>query len=478
MADLIINKFPGISQSPHLGIASMRGLNLVESPGAVTINRRLTDYSGGVVTGFMRWFVQDPTSRYIYGLDANGDVYRSTNQGATWTKFIDTTGNGAGLAYWKGYLAIATTTSLNMYDITGGTLYTGTGSLTSSAYHPIFHAQNDKLYIGNDRYVATLVENAGYTFDANNATTYTFTSNTITLPQTNKVKCLEELGTSLMIGTWKGTNLYDQKSSDIWVYNIPSTTLLNPIKVYENGINQMINVNQVIYVSAGIRGNIYATTGSSAQKFQSIPFDFTDTLGTWVNPEPGAIMHHAGKLYLGFSSGGGSVGPLGVYSIDLQTRDINLENIISTGNDGTTGTTMYVSALCSIGNEEFIVGWADGDSYGIDRTNTSGYRVTSYGAYFETQLFRVGSTLQDRAFQELEFYLAKPLASGQGVRISYRTNLSDNYTVIGTFDYSALPSITSHNTEALITGQMVQLKVELTTGNSTSGPELLEIRLR
>jgi hypothetical protein len=107
---------------------------------------------------------------------------------------------------------------------------------------------------------------------------------------------------------------------------------------------------------------------------------------------------------------------------------------------------------------------------------------SSYAAFFESELYQVGSRRNPKTYEHLEVALAKPLVSGQYVRVSYRKNLTDNYTVITTLDYSSTSvGKTTHLVKALIAdAQFVQLKVELSQDASvvsTSNVHLREIRL-
>lgn len=477
----ISNFQKGMSSSPYLGFAHIRNCDIRQENklGSIRINRK-SIATASTINGLIKWFVTDTITGSIYGLTSTGYLYKSVNLGQTWTEVTGNTktlGYGQGLVYWKGNIFVARSTSLDVYEIDDSTWSNGWQTLnTVYGFHPIIVGQDDILYIGNGRYVASLQENTGQDFDKDTGATYTWNAQALDLPEDYEITTMCELGTNLLIGTRKGANLYEQKVADIFPWDRTSDTFELPIKLEENGINQMININNTVYVCAGIIGNFYTTNGSSTQLAFKVPINIEDTeYGTWINPYPNAIMLHKGALYFGLSTGGGNLDPLAIYS--YKNGVLTIENTISTGADGSTGI-VQIGSLLSVGNEAYIIGWQSASTYGIDTVAVdNGNRVTSYGAYFESQMFRVGSNLKERTFTTIDFSLGKPLSSGQGVRISYRKNIEDSYTVIGTFDYATLGAVISHNSPAYIAdAEWVQIKCELTTTNATT-PELVEIRI-
>ena len=118
-------------------------------------------------------------------------------------------------------------------------------------------------------------------------------------------------------------------------------------------------------------------------------------------------------------------------------------------------------------------------TYVIDLVSATSFSyTTSYGGYFESPLYVVGTPLNKRSFTELEFQLAKELATDEGIRISYRVNLTDTFTTIGTYTYATLGAVTSHHAIADIPAtEMLQIKVAL-CGTATTTPQLKQIILR
>lgn len=119
-------------------------------------------------------------------------------------------------------------------------------------------------------------------------------------------------------------------------------------------------------------------------------------------------------------------------------------------------------------------------TYGLDLLSSTSYYdgTNTYHGYFESPLYMVGTKLNLRQFSECEFYLVKELATGEGVRIKWRVNLTDSWTTLGTYTYAALGAITSHNVRVNIPAtEFIQVRVEL-LGTSTTTPQFKSLILR
>jgi hypothetical protein len=124
-------------------------------------------------------------------------------------------------------------------------------------------------------------------------------------------------------------------------------------------------------------------------------------------------------------------------------------------------------------------------TYGIDLTNTASYDYTTdYGGYFISALYVVGTNLNQRKITELEWVLVKPLRTGEGIKIEYRTNLTMDFIEVETWAFSDVNvgAITSKNIITELPNdirvcEQIQLKVSL-LGTATTTPELRAVILR
>ena len=285
--DSIIIEAPrvGIAQSPHVGNADVRNLDIFSIPGVARLNTIASKKSSTTVTAFITWAVRhpiDPTQ--IYAIDNAGTVYKSSDTGATWavlTGTSSTNAHGNGLAIWKNYLFVARDTNLDVCGdgtssgITSSNWTLGWKTIDSDIlWHPLFTSRNDaKLYGGAGRYVFSLDENT--TFAPGTGASYTWTAQALDLPSSYRIKCIEELGNNLLLGTWQGSNIYDIRLADIFPWDRASVSFGQPIHIEDYGVHAMRNVDNSIIVLAGINGTVRKTDGVNAYIIGQIPTDLS-----------------------------------------------------------------------------------------------------------------------------------------------------------------------------------------------------------
>jgi hypothetical protein len=490
MADKpLIIKAPrqGIAQSPHVGFGDIRNIDIYSIAGVARLNNILVKESSTTVDAQIKWIVKNPASpANLYAIDSNGSVYNSTDSGDTWAELSDREGAGQGLAVWKDYLFVAEGDKIDVYGpLSGSPTWDddwASFSGNDGAWQPMLVSKLDgHLYIGDGRYVAKLEENSGQNFDPDTSSTYTFTASALTLPEDYRVKCLAEQNNYLMIGTWMGTNIYDNKIADIFKWDGSSTTYENPVILNENGIHAMVNINSYVYILAGIEGKVYKSNGTQAWQIAQVPVSIANILGgKYLEFYPGAIIQYKGRLFFGVSSQ--STDGMGVYSL-LETSQgniLNMEHFISTETTGGTNPVI-IGALLGITRDQLVVGWRDNATYGIDRTNTASYAyTTNYSGFFESPLYIVGEHVISRKFNELEFYLAKELAASEGIRIKFRVNLTDTWTTLGTYTTTDIGTgKTSYHEENINIPETnkLQIRIEL-LGTSTTTPEFKQLTLK
>lgn len=480
----------GIAQSPHLGFGNVVNLDLMTVQGVAQLNNILVKKSGTTVTAQINWLVRHPiTTAEIYALDAAGTVYKSADSGATWAVLSGTSGtaaHGNGLWIWKNYLFVARDALLDVCGdgtatgIIAANFTLGWKSIDSDVlWHPMMTSKLDgKIYGGAGNYIFTLKEETGKTFAPGDASTYTFTSRALgTIPSAYRVKCLAELGNNLMIGTWQGTNVYDVRIADILTWNGSSSTYGQPIQMNDYGVHAMININNSLIVLAGINGTIFRSDGVNTVVIGQLPIDLSG--GKYLEYYPGSIMSYKNKVFFGVGQGGAIAIPdMGVYSLWETGRGsvLNLEHLVSTLNNGSS-KPLKPSAILPVSRDTMLLGWRDDTSYGIDLTNNASYAFTpDYSGYFESPLYVVGDLDFLQSYLKLQFRLAKPLASGEGIRLKYRNNMNDSWITIGAYTFATLGAVISHQVPCDIPKcEMVQLRVELL--GATTTPQFKSLRL-
>jgi hypothetical protein len=498
-SDLIIQApRQGVSTSPHVGFGSSVNLDIDSIPGIAQLNNLMAKVSSTTVTNQPNWAVRHPiTTTEVYVLDNAGVVYKSSDTGATWAVLAgssSTNAHGNGLWIWKNYLFVARDALL---DVCGDG--TSTGILAANwtlgwktidsdvLWHPMLTSKNDsKLYGGAGRYIYSLDEVTGQTYTPSNAATYTWTQQALDLPTAYRIKCIEELGNSLMSGTWQGTNIYDIRIADIFPWDRSSSSFGQPIVIDDFGVHAMKNDGNSLVVLAGISGTLYGSDGVTSYINGQLPIDLSG--GKYLEWYPGSICRYKNKIFFGVGNGGSTaIAGQGVYSLKKTGRGniINLEHQNSLLTDG-SASSVKISALVPIARDKILVGWRSNTTYGLDlTTNTSYAYTTDYSGYFESPIYVVGSINNKTSYTELEVLFGRKLATGEGVQFSYRNSTSDSYTVIKdsngntlTLTFANLGAVLSHIIKADVpASETLQIKVAL-LGTSTTTPQFKTLYLR
>jgi len=395
-----------------------------------------------------------------------GNVGHSTSSGA---------GN-TGIAIWNGYVFAFMSTKIDYLSIN----YLLSGRPSSSwSYgwkdtnaaprgHRALPATDDALYFCDNGSVGSLLENAGQVFDPTNSATYTYNADALLLPGYDAATCLAQLGTTLLVG---GIQNF------IYPWDRISTSYNYPLVVAESFIKCIISTNSSAYILAGKRGRIYITNGGNVDIFKKFP----DSLSGTVEPYYvwGWGMYMKNQLYFSISATNNSGVSIdnfaGIWAIDLATEALRLSNSLSFGTY--TGT---VPTMCPMGNA-FPTGdgifsmWVTGSTKGIDYTSANPY--LAYETRIDFDIIPVGTYITKATFSNIEFKLGKPLVSGEKVKLSQRSNLTDSFTQIGeTTTAGLLSDFYTMNFENV---QWLQIRAELSSTASTPSYVLLrEVRFR
>lgn len=477
MALITIKDFQkGTGESPFLGYGEIRNIELDTQKGVARINMKTALKSGTTVTQLPLWIIGNRgTSGEYWALGDAQAVYKSSDSGDTWSLVTgNDSGSGQGMIVWKQYLLVFRASTIDVYGKLGSSPSWTTSWQTIDSdlnWHPSLTGQDDIVYGGAGRYIFSIQEVSGQTFNPSNSATYTYTQQALDLPSDHKVRCLAELGSNLMIGTWVGSNIYDFKIATIFPWDRVSDSFNLPIQMSENGIQAMKTIGNLIYFFAGIEGKCFVTDGSSVRELFRIPQSIVDLAGgAFIEVYPGSVDVHRGKLVFGLKGAGNNSQ---MWSYDLETKALAVEYTISTAN-----TMSVVGAINSVTRDTLLAGWRDGSSdEGIDKVVNSA-RYASYAAYIRTPYYLIGSKSKPQPVSEIEFKLANALATGEGVRLKYRTDVTSSFTTIATFDFSTNGAILGGtHTVGVTVDEGIQFEIALTT-SSDGTPELVEVEVR
>lgn len=372
----------------------------------------------------------------------------------------------------------------------------------ASAYeHMAIVGYNDTIYFCNGITVGSITAplNVSTSISASTGNT-TVNFMAVPLPTTDVANWLELLSNNLLIG---GNNAV----YPFGYLNSPQPiTYDTPFPMKEN-VSKMINILNTVYLFAGNKGNIYLTNGYQVTLFKKIPDSFLGKIDpNWMI---GGVMFHRNKLFFGaFGTDGSSTRLCGIFSLVLSggSTQYSLESsgaitfesqnsygITPTNSNDATGilidlNTQVITSSSSSQPDTYISAWYNNSAGGADTNTTTGW--DNYEASVESDLIPIGTFLQKRTFENIEYKLDQPLAEGDSIRLSYRTQYSGSYTSVGASAVTGGAGVTTatSNTATQVVSdtfnseiqnaQWVQLKAEFKCASSGSSYiRLREIRL-
>lgn len=354
---------------------------------------------------------------------------------------------------------------------------------------PIIIGQDNFVYFGNGNKIASFELSKFHSQPDGIPPTLDVVINpsALTLTQGHYVRCMAELGKYLMIGSQGGSSFYDSenvKVGSIFPWDRTSTTFNLPVIFHENGINQLLQINNMLYINAGTRGRMFISDSTNYRDIKRIPFTYNRQFGATVFEYPNAIQYHNGELLCGISSGSSydSNSVMGVYSSYLTPISVG-KNIIeyptvmrNSPSNGATGSSSVVKigAILSTSNDQLYIGWQSGSTYGLDTLGTN--LATNFTAIIESPYYNIGTRINQHTFKRMEIALSAPLIIGQQIRISYRTDMKGAYKEIGTYtstDFGIENSINKMANLAKIID--LQIKIEMTQPNGTAFGNNIEL---
>jgi hypothetical protein len=270
------------------------------------------------------------------------------------------------------------------------------------------------------------------TFDLNNSSTFTWSSQALILPFNEISQSLVEIGSSVLIGC-NSNALY------FWdtVSPLPSGYLYLP----EGNVSYMVTANNMAFIFAGSRGNIYISNGNTASVVTTVPDYITG------RPDPyyiwGGAMYLRGRIWFSIqdqtSSLTGNAG--GVWSF------VPTQNFYP-GQD--TGLALHVEHQSSYGTYngmanllipqinqqsqgvQYFSAWTssvNSPTYGIDASSTLPYAGGQ--TVIETDYIPIGNFVDKQNFTWIVTKYDAPLVAGEQVQVYYRTSITGAYTALG-----------------------------------------------
>ena len=459
-----------------------------------------------------------------YVVDSFGRVWTNVNgagsgqPGLIWTvlKYGGNTGtptdaSGNGICFFKHYLFVFRNAKIDIYDAYGQEVspYSWTsnwGTLKTSASftlpHPAIWGQDNVLYYGDGSFLGNISSQgdnpvipkpkiADFVKDVAVQTA------TLQLPLNEIISCLEEPsidaspGNYIYIGTSTSNYIYPWNKTP-QQYTLANGTILTtaydaPLVMPEVGTYQMLNINKLVYILAGQRGNIYYTNGSSIVHFSKVPYQPTLTpypVFTW-----GGIMSLRNNLVFGATDVNGNAA--GVWSIALAVGQMlnNVAGAIRNIGQVSGGAFNPTVLIPNSNGLNYYAGWYNtaltrgGMDY-LDTATPTFYTynatpATSQGSYIETEIIPIGTAINPKNLTVIEVKLDTALVSGEKFRVCMRNNLSDTYVKV--FEQTATGAVDGNNSGVgvpLINLKWVQFRIDLQTVSAGSFVRIKELRFR
>lgn len=452
-----INKFyGGLSTGTKRGVDGSftlgQGLDFKTDPDLLQANLTMSKDSSTNVTGLIKWFAQSGTTIYAYADD--GKIHSNASSWASLRTVSNSSGQG--MAVFNDYLYYAQNSQLGRYGVLSGSpSFTDNYQTldTDTLWHPCKVFLN-KLCVGHARKLATLDSSGSWTDAA------------ITLPVGWKIKSLEVKGDFLYIGAWQGTAITDFEIGAIFSWDGTSTTYNSVEFINESGVNALFNQNDTLYISAGLRGNIYEYANGKFYKIKRIPLIGA---GKVAEIYPGAMTGFNGIFHFGVAGSTTSTTlPLGVYTWGQAEKNypmvLNHDYPISTGT--ITGTGVSVGAVYGASPTKLYVGWKDGSSYGIDVLNTASASAQSTVIY-ESMIFDGGKPFTNKNWRYVRV-LCAPFVSTETVTVKYKVDRATSYTTItdvsNAFETTGYFIFQINGTSGDKRGNEIQIRLELANG--------------
>ena len=407
----------------------------------------------------------------LYGtVDSDGKSYISDNNGNVWriTAQIELlTGNdhnsSDGLVAWKGYLFNFNGTDINTFNISTGTWTNSWQSITSSTFHNrAIVGRDDRIYFCNKHGIGSILEKEGQTFDPASGATYTYTALALELPDSDDTKWISELGSNLMIATNRGR---------VYPWDRVSDSFDVPIQMSED-IDIMIDVNNLLYIAGGTKGNIYVTNGTTTQKINQLPSFLNNNSAYFrdVSKTEAEIIFAVDNQGVGDDLFGG------VWALDTNTNSLILKNKVSSS-DGYNVNSINV-ILSANTTSAFYVAHGYEDDGMIDIYNSSRYYENNE-AIITSQYYTVGTKYFPRTIEKLEVEFTDTLGTVDDFAVYYRTNLGDSWTLIASDSGDATPITKLYEYPLSLDVENIQIKITMDSSNFATAAftPLKEIRI-
>ena len=382
LGGLADSKWSGVKNS----FAKLVGWDLHSTPGLLNVAQKMTKDTGTTITALCRPRVSSSKDIRYWFSYTDGKIWQEKAGVYTLVHTTTPAAGGAGCLgakEYQGFIYWATESRLHRIAVgsaDGAAAWTAnavedwaTFTTTDDSFHPMIE-QNLVLFIGDGNLVAQV-------------DVATFTADALDVKTPLRIKSLGKIGTELLIGTYVADSV---TKSAILRWNTWSVSFTNIDEIDEVGINAFMpsDNDNIVFIQAGIVGNIYIYDGEKLELYKTIPGDYSPTAHGQVYPT--AVGNLNGKVLFGFSNGAGNPADQGVYQLGRSTGNhpyvMDMPYPISERSGGAlVVSSIEIGAILAVGSDLYV-SWKNGSTYGIDKLDYSNKLEL---AYFETRVMAV-----------------------------------------------------------------------------------------
>jgi len=457
------SKFSGIEDSMY----KLIGYDPHSSPGLLKVAQKLTKDTSTTITAFCKVAVNSSNGAQYWFSSTDGKIWECTS-GGTW-RLVHTTTAAAGghsclgAAEYQGYIYWATESRLHRITVgnaddndwvTDAVEDWATFGVTDASFHPMTQV-NLVLYIGDGNQVAQV--DAG-----------TFSANALDIATPLRIKALGTVGTDLLIGTYVADTV---TSTHVLNWNTWSSSFNYSDPIPENGINAFLPGDNIVFVQAGVKGNIYVYTNGYMELYRTIPGDYSPTATGSVHPYSAANMN--GQVLFGFSNVTGNPADELVYRLGRNSKNypwiLDQPYPISERSSGEFVLSgIEIGAILVVGDDLFVA-WKNSTTYGVDQLD---YSNKLDGAYFESRVFVVDRSQLTNFSKAVAAYFSLPASTDIDFYLS--KNAGAYGSALSTIDdVDRLLIETDDEADEFIT---LQVKVKMTASVNTA-PNLEKVMI-
>lgn len=462
---------------------NQRGLATVQAPNSYFVDR------SGSVSGLYTIFLVDGSNyAWLLSNDTFGNIPANS---LVFLGNIGGVGAGSasqsGVAVWNEYLFVFgnSATGLDIANVDDllndgpaaaweyGWQTPSLAAASNQRVATLLSQEDSNLYFLTTSGIGSLLLTPGEVFDPSDTATYSFTDDAISLPTNDRSTCIGELGSLLYIGG---------RISFVYLWDKISPGFNSILTLPEIYVYNVIGAGQNAYIFAGNKGRVFLTNSASVDEYKRIP----STVAGAVNPYIRWLdaSYSRNRIYCTFIAQTNTDAALttvnGVWSVDVTTGALWMTN--KTTNSGYSGRitmaveTPILSQADQVPGTGLSVGWSSSvPTYGIDVGSSDPY--TNYESYIDTDMIPVGTFLSPWTPSQIEWKTSAPLVAGEGIKISYRKNIADSFTLIG--ESTTAGAISDLYTANFEKAQWVQFRIETkSTATTPSYTRLTEIRIR